>query len=280
MARQRWRVIIDNDFAGDPDGLASLAHLLVSDEIHIELVTSSPVDPHLAGLVGMDASTSAARGTALASELITIASGSQPPVVVGAESFAPELRTTAAAAAIAELCMADTDSALTILCGGPLINIAAAIALEPKICSRATLAWIGGSTDSSFEYNRDTDAASAAFVFSSGIPITQVTREAYEQLRVSTTEVEHDLAGASPVGAWVAERLLDVPPFVTLHGALTLGDSALASVIALDPRFDPTVAGDPAAPPLRRQITAIDTRLMWADFLAKLRLHGAAEVPA
>ena len=70
---------------------------------------------------------------------------------------------------------------------------------------------------------------------------------------------------------WLADRLLDLPPFVTLHGALTLGDSALASLIALDGTFLPTTT-ESGAPPWR-QVADIDMRLLWGDFLAKLRLQ-------
>ena len=66
-------------------------------------------------------------------------------------------------------------------------------------------------------------------------------------------------------GGWLAERLLDLPAFVTLHGVITLGDSALAAVVGLDPDFRPDAEG--------RVVTDIDMRLLWGDLLAKLRLH-------
>ena len=159
---------------------------------------------------------------------------------------------------------------LAILCGGPLTNVAAAIALDPGICERAILVWIGGSAHDAPEYNRDTDAASAAAVLDSAMPIVQVPLETYERLRVSVAEVRSDLAGASHVGRWIADRLLDLPPFVTLHGVLTLGDSGLAAVVGLDPTFRPAAAGSDDA---RRVIAEIDMRLVWGDFLAKLRLQ-------
>jgi hypothetical protein len=173
--------------------------------------------------------------------------------------------------------MAESEVPLAILCGGPLTNVAAAIALEPGICDRAVLAWIGGSgagasvADPAPEYNRDTDVDAAELVLASAIPVVQVPLETYERLRVSIAEVKLDLAHGSFLGAWLADRLLDVPPFVTLHGAITLGDSALAALIALDAAFgsDDTRT----AVPLRRIVTEIDMRLLWGDFLAKLRLH-------
>ena len=87
------------------------------------------------------------------------------------------------------------------------------------------------------EYNRDTDTRSAEAVQGSGILTVQVPLRTYERMKVSLAEISLDLATPSPVGAWLAERLLDVPPFVTLSGILTLGDTALASVVGLDPAF-------------------------------------------
>ena len=192
----------------------------------------------------------------------------RPRVVAGAETFGSAGEPSAAARAIVSTCAVASDVPLAILCGGPLTNVAAAIALDPGICERAILVWIGGSAHDAPEYNRDTDAASAGAVLDSAMPIVQVPLETYERLRVSVAEVRSDLAGASHVGRWIADRLLDLPPFVTLHGVLTLGDSGLAAVVGLDPTFRPANAGD-----ARRVITEIDMRLVWGDFLAKLRLH-------
>ncbi|MGC5171876.1 nucleoside hydrolase [Microbacterium sp. DT81.1] len=282
MAATRWRAIVDNDFAGDPDGLVSLAHVLLTDDVRVELISCTPVDPGLAGLVGVDPTSTAALGGREAHALLEVLSMEGPDIVVGAEAFGSGAEPSAAAQAIVKTCMADGDVPLAILCGGPLTNIAAAIALEPRICEHATLAWIGGSGAASSgdgaspEYNRDTDAAAAAFVLASSIPVVQVPRETYERLRVSLAEVKYDLAHGSFLGAWLADRLLDVPHFVTLHGAITLGDSALAALVGLDATFGPpssergqTSTGER----FRRTVSDIDMRLLWGDFLAKLRLH-------
>ena len=41
--KPRMRVIIDNDFAGDPDGLLQLAHHLLSPSVDIRAVIGSAV---------------------------------------------------------------------------------------------------------------------------------------------------------------------------------------------------------------------------------------------
>jgi purine nucleosidase len=277
MSEPRWRVIVDNDFAGDPDGLVSLAHVLLTDDVSVELITCTPVDPGLAELAGVDGSASASLAARNAHALLEVMGRSGLEVVAGAETFAAVGEPSDAARAIVDACLAEHGPPLVILCGGPLTNVAAAIALEPRICERAILVWIGGSVEGSAEYNRDTDAGSADAVLSSPMPIVQVPREVYERLRVSIAEVRYDLAEASFVGAWLAERLLDLPAFVTLHGVITLGDSALAMLVALDPGFR-SFTDDSDAPRLR-QLTDIDTRLVWGDFLAKLRLHDRGTHP-
>ena len=56
----RCRVIVDNDWAGDPDGLVGLAHHLLSPSNRVDLITSS----FLAPMFGVDNGT--AKGAALA----------------------------------------------------------------------------------------------------------------------------------------------------------------------------------------------------------------------
>ena len=45
MTDQRIRVIIDNDFSGDPDGLVQLAHHLLSPSVDIRAVTGLHLRP-------------------------------------------------------------------------------------------------------------------------------------------------------------------------------------------------------------------------------------------
>ena len=271
MSEPRWRVIIDNDFAGDPDGLVSLAHVLLTDDVQVELITSTPLDPGLAHLAGVDPSATASLGARAAHALLEVLERTQHDIVAGAEDFTGG--PSPAASAIVDVCRREPDTRepevpLAILCGGPLTNVAAALALDPGIVERATLVWIGGSSGGAPEYNRDTDAAAAASVLASGFPLVQVPLETYQRMRVSVAEVRADLAHASYPGGWLAERLLDLPAFVTLHGVITLGDSALAAVAGLDPDFRPNAG---------RVITEIDMRLLWGDLRAKLRLHHRGE---
>ncbi len=69
-AQDLARVIVDNDFAGDPDGLAGLGYQLLSPTTRTVLVTTSALDAKLAKLAGtLVAGQTAARGAVLAREL-------------------------------------------------------------------------------------------------------------------------------------------------------------------------------------------------------------------
>ena len=67
---QRYRVVVDNDWAGDPDGLVALAHHLLSPGHRVEAVTSSLLSPMFGPPEG-----GAAAGAALAVELIGLVGG-------------------------------------------------------------------------------------------------------------------------------------------------------------------------------------------------------------
>src|SRR5688572_30803594 len=138
MTAVRWRAIVDNDFAGDPDGLVALAHVLLTDDVDVRLITCTPVDPGLAELVGVDPTSTAALGARQAHALLEVLAMHDREIVVGAETFGVAsseavAEPSAAARAIVAACMTESDVPLAILCGGPLTNIAAAIALEPRI---------------------------------------------------------------------------------------------------------------------------------------------------
>ncbi|HCX85524.1 MAG TPA: nucleoside hydrolase, partial [Micrococcales bacterium] len=64
---RRARVVIDNDWAGDPDGLVALAHHLLAPGNVVEAVTSSRLSPIFGPNDG-----GAARGARLAGELVTL----------------------------------------------------------------------------------------------------------------------------------------------------------------------------------------------------------------
>ena len=86
MARvvEHCRVVVDNDFAGDPDGLVGLAHHLLSPTNRVVAITSSFLNPTLA-----DSTTTAADGFALATALVDEVERRAPGTPVVVQSVMP-----------------------------------------------------------------------------------------------------------------------------------------------------------------------------------------------
>ena len=272
----RCRIILDNDWAGDPDGLIGLAHHALSPANEIIAVTSSLTNPMFGPPEGM-----AKGGSDLAEDLLrvlklpelaTVHAGSDAP-------FTGQRRDTAAARAIIDAVRTGAvgEVPLILVCAGPLTNVADALLLEPEIAASFTLAWVGGSAADEDEYNYYTDPAAARFVLENQrLAVWQFPVETYRQVVISVAELDYSLKAAGAGGAWLWERFnsLEVPDFVKFGPLWCLGDSAPLVVTGLDDitcRFEET-GGSPSG----RTYTSVDSRLIIADFFARLQLHSQA----
>jgi inosine-uridine nucleoside N-ribohydrolase len=260
------RVVVDNDWSGDPDGLVALAHHLLSPTNRVVAVTSSFINPVFGVPEG------ATDGAVLARELVDlIAAPESPPVHAGSNGPFGDSASAAADAIVAEA-LRDDPLPLFLVCAGPLTNVAQALQQEPGIAQRLTLVWIGGALDpAAAEYNRDTDPRAAEFVFATpGLTIWQFPLETYRRCAYSVAELEADLGGSGRVGRWLWTRFteLPLPDFVQLGGVWPLGDSPPVLVTALDDG-----SSSYRTTPNGRVYTGVDVRLLFADMLAKLRLH-------
>ena len=278
---EQCRVIVDNDWSGDPDGLVALAHHLLSPTNRVVAVTSSFLDPIF------EAPPGAAHGAALARELVDlIGLPDPPPVHEGSETpfGTGDVRSAASDAIVAEA-RRDDSLPLYLVCGGPLTNVAAALRQAPDIAGRLVLVWIGGALEPGApEYNRDTDSAAAEFVFSRpALEVWQFPLETYRRCAYSVAELEHDIGGSGRLGRWLWDRFtsLPLPDFIELGGGWPLGDSPPVLVTALGDGSStfttPPASTDQGA---RRVYTDVDVRLIVGDLLAKLRLHERRCPPA
>jgi len=280
------RVIIDNDFSGDPDGLVALVHQLLSPKTHVALITTTPlntrfVEPALKGR-------SAAAAVDVARECLRLTVPKATiPVIAGPEDF--NAAPGAAAQAIVAEAMRDDRLPLFLTCGGPLTNVAAALRLEPAIAGRMTLVWIGGGgwPQGGWEYNLATDEAAARQVIEeSRVPVWQIPQTSYRQMQFSVAEMRTDMRAISPLGRWLYERFTSPPAFIDIGGTWPLGDSPLALLTAVSAESSQAVErsvrrigpeghyGEEIAGRTLRVFEQLDVRLAWADFLAKLRLRG------
>jgi hypothetical protein len=279
VQRPRARAIVDNDFAGDPDGLVALAHQLLAPTTRTVLVTTSALDPKLAGLAGLDPATTTAAGGRLVREMLRFFTpANRPPVA-----------TEQAAQAIVAEALRDDPLPLVLACGGPLTNVAAALRMQPEIAARMRLVWIGGTAaaDDATEYNLATDAAAARYVFEqTTLPILQIPAEEYRRFQVPVAQLNGDFRAISPLARWLLDQYRHLPPFVRLGGTLTFGDSPLVTATAFDPAATPATVrpvhrllddgrvGEAIAGRQVHVAHSLDPRLNYDDFTALLRAHA------
>lgn len=304
------RVIVDNDFGGDPDGLFLLAHLLLSPSVDLPLVIGSQYrDFGDADLVADKGQASVRKAT----ELLRLFPAAQHPSLVAGQA-APlsgheqGAISPASAAIIAEAMREDQAAPLFYAAGGSLTELALALQAQPAIAHRMTLVWIGGAEHPDLaapppgpaepEYNFSLDVAAARYVFNqSGIEIWQIPRNAFRQMQVGLAEIE-GLARTHPVGRYLHDQVVqterrlaeNLPRFVFTAGeTYMLGDTAMVTLAALRSAFQPDTAtsayairptpllaadgsygANPGGRPMRVYNT-IDANLTWRDFAAKLR---------
>ena len=303
----RMRVIMDNDFGGDPDGLFALTHLLLSPSIEVRAIIGS----HLKADDGFDNSkVQAQHAVDKAKELIqTMNIQNNIPVITGSNTAMPNdstpVRSEAVNFIIKEALRTDTKLPLYILCGAGLTEIASAVLTDPRIADRLTLIWIGGPeyTDlappppnySSPEYNLNIDIAAARVIFNkSTVPIWQVPRNAYRQAILPYSQLLLKVKQQGKVGSYLTNTLDNlmgrIQKYVNLGETYILGDSPLVLLTALQSSFE----ADPSsseyviklAPTINeygayefnnngrniRVYSRLDIPLMFNDFFAKLEL--------
>jgi hypothetical protein len=269
----RCRVVVDNDYAGDPDGILALAHHLLSPSNRVVAITSSFLNPRFVSPPATPGAT-ALDGARLASDLLLELGADGPAVSPGAEEPFMSGNSSPAAEAIVAAAREDSELPLYLVCGGPLTNVAAALELDPGIAGRLTLIWIGGSLDpDAFEYNRDTDPAAAAAVLAvAGLAVHQFPLETYRRCAYGVAELEADLPATGRLGAWLYERFSSPPDWVRLGGVWPIGDSppVLITALTTDSCTRSTASGGVTV------YTDVDMRLLVGDLLAKLRLHERA----
>lgn len=299
------RVIVDNDFSGDPDDLYQLVHHVLSPAVDIRLVVAShlrPDDP-------LDRGPDTAANAELVVHDLFARMGLQARdlVVRGAPRAIPDTVTpcdSAAARAIIAEAMREDDRPLYYAAGGGLTDLASAYLLEPRIASRMTLVWIGGLEHDDLalpppnampvEYNLLIDMDGARVLFAAAdLTIWQVPRPVYRQCLVSESELRARVASAGPLGAHLVAETDHVMRMVAHHGGpqgetYALGDSPLVLLTALQSVFEadssssshvvrptPEITADGTyravadARPMRIY-TQVDVRLMFEDMFLKI----------
>ena len=309
--KPRMRVIIDNDFGGDPDGLFALVHILLSPSVDVRAVIGS----HLNANDGFDHSkTQADNAAQKAGEVlklmklegkINLIAGSN----TGMQNDSTPVNSKGVDFIINEAKRTDTDLPLYVLCGAGLTEIASAVLKDPSIASKITLVWIGGPeyTDIAYpppgystpEYNMAIDMHAAKAIFNkSAINIWQVPRNGYRQALLSYAEMITKVRSKGELGKYLTANIERVMKLLQNYKfkvgeTYIIGDSPLVLLTALQSLFE----ADPSSstyfiktcPNITDQGTyafngnsrnirvydKLDINLMFNDFFAKLELFAA-----
>jgi len=311
LVTARARVIIDNDFSGDPDDLFQTAHHLMCPSVEIPFIIGS----HLSVGDPWDPSTTqASNAVAKANELLGVMGMTgKLPVLTGSETAIVDVKTpqrTAAADAIIAEAMRDDKRPLYYAAGAGLTDLASAWLIEPRIAERLILVWIGGLEYPDLalpppgakgpEYNLRIDIKAGQAIFNhSTIPIWQVPRNVYRQMLFTHAEMQTQVRPLGKVGAYLIDSIERVMRWTgevgfSIGDTYALGDSPLVTLTALQSSFeaDPSSSSyvvrpapnlddegsyieDATGRPIR-VYTQIDTRLTFGDMIARLQILASS----
>ncbi|WP_116788691.1 nucleoside hydrolase [Flavobacterium psychrotrophum] len=306
--KPRMRVILDNDYAGDPDGLFQLVHHVLSPSVEIRGIIGSHLRPGDGFDNSNETATHAVDNVREVLSLLklqqkfTVYQGSNAPLKDNKTAIASD----GAKAIVQEAMRTDVNTPLYIVCGGGLTEIASAYLIEPKIADKIILVWIGGTeyTDiatpppgyTSMEYNTGIDVAAVKVIFNqSNITLWQVPRNAYRETLMSYSELLTKVKPHGKIGAYLTRKIDHVREMTNKYKIYTgetyiMGDSPLVLLTALQSSFE----ADPSssfysvkqAPKVNdaglyevhnngrniRVYHHLDNRLMFEDFYAKLQI--------
>lgn len=305
----RMRVIVINDFGGDPDGLFQLVHQILSPSAEIRAIIGSHICN--AGFFGVPED--AGYACKKANEVIeimelkgkfSVLKGSDLPLE---DEEKPRI-SEGTEAIINEAMRQDTDIPLYVVCGSGLTDIASAYIINPEIAQKLTLVWIGGPEYSgiafpppgctSLEYNTSIDIKAARVIFNkSDMLVWQVPRNSYRQILVSYAELLKNVKCQGKIGKYLATSIEEVLKMAnsSLGETYILGDNPLVLLTTLQSCYnsDPSSSTYSLMPapkfneqglyeinPDGRNIRVynnLDMRLLLEDFYTKLELFNKKE---
>lgn len=306
-APPRLRVIVDNDFAGDPDDLYQLVHHLLSPSVDIRGIVGSHLKPGDPFYPGDDSADEACRVVERFAAVLSLDLDGR--LYTGSNS-ALTSRTQAQDSEAARFIVAEAMrdepglAPLYVVCGGGLTDLASAYLIEPAIAERMTVIWIGGPEHDGLallppgqvrtEYNLRIDQTAGQVVLNdSNLALWIVPRNVYRQCLVSDAELRRRVASTGTVGSFLYRALAAVRDRVEAAGGgfgetYALGDSPLVLLTALQSYFEPDPSssdyvlrpcptlddegwftGDRSGRDVR-VYTRVDTRLMFEDMFLKI----------
>lgn len=305
------KVVIDNDFCGDPDGLFQLTHQLLCKSCDIRAIVGGHLDPQTGSRANVDQAMASCEKANKVLELLGMKG--KVKVVPGAKSGLTSTNTPieseGARVIVEEARKCTPEKPLYVLCGASLTNIACAHLMDPSIDDKVIVVWIGGQEYpgigsypppdySKVEYNLGLSIPAGQVIFNkSTMRIWQVPRDVYRQCIYGLDEVKAKIAPYGKIGKYLSDQLDDIVSMcaklnILMGECYILGDSPLVLLSALQTGFntDPSssqyqyvscpMINDDGSYSFNhegrkiRVYTHVDTRLMFGDLEAKMQLLG------
>ncbi len=211
---KKVRYICHTDAKNEADDQFTIAHILMTDKLDVRGIVGAHFrisgDPRYGE--GMSAKASMAEIDLL---LDLMHLKGQYPVYEGAGTAMPDEKTpidSEGARFIIEEAMRDDDRPLYIGMQGSVTDLASAILMKPEICSRMTAIWIGGGAypQGGQEFNLMQDIAAANVLFSSSMPLWQVTKTVYKTFTTSLAELQYKVEPHGKIGAYLFKQMVDL----------------------------------------------------------------------
>jgi purine nucleosidase len=238
---QKHPILIDTDIGDDIDDALALALALRSTEIALCAITT------VFGDTQRRAQLAAHLLHIFAREDIPIAAGLQTPLQPRRRPSGvpqavilddctdcgalPMLSPASAPELIVQTALAHHNR-LTLLCLGPLTNVATALRIEPHLfMTIRRIIMMGGTSGIPFpEWNVRNDATAARIVLAAGIPVTMLGWNVTTHCQLREEDIEHLRSNDSPqtqllsqlIAIWQRHRPLWHSPLPFLHDPLTV----------------------------------------------------------
>jgi purine nucleosidase len=235
---QTHQVLVDTDVGDDIDDALALALVLHSPEITLHGISTvfgdtkcrARLAAHLLKVFERE-DVPVAAGIAMPLQLRHQPSGVPQAAILDPREPLPALTTLSGPQLIIETALAHPGR-LTLLCLGPLTNVATALQLEPRLfMAIRNVVMMGGTSGLPFaEWNVRSDARAAQIVLASGIPIRMIGWNVTTRCQLRESDVESLRCQHSPqaqllyslLALWQLHRPRWHPALPYLHDPLTV----------------------------------------------------------
>lgn len=210
--RKRVRMIIHTDCKNEADDQYALAHQLMTPMLDIRGIIAGHFE---IGQTRYPAGTTAMESLHEVNKILALMGLSdeyEGRVYLGASAVLTDVHTpivSPGAEFIISEALRDDPRPLYIGMQGAITDLACAILMEPKICSRITAIWIGGGDypEGGSEFNLSQDILAANVVFNSSMSLWQIPKSVYKQFAVTLAELQRKVQPYGAIGNYLFEQM-------------------------------------------------------------------------